>query len=190
MVVCHALTRAASAISAIAGGNDQRPSGRAPAHHPLITLEYSITARVPSSATAIMRLRLSAAMRCASRAPNHAARACAGAIDAHIAKSILLSCIGPSGRPMRRAQPVGSPPVKCRQQHARPGLRVSRPPSTRRRPRDDDDTHRCQLSRRAVRLRHPIPRPKGSTKVMLPSATISAVKGRPAMLSRWQIFSG
>jgi hypothetical protein len=63
--------------------------------HPLITLEYSITTPVARRAIAMMRLRLLGATRCASRAPYHAARACAGATDAHTARSILPSRIGP-----------------------------------------------------------------------------------------------
>src|ERR1051325_5776390 len=46
-------------------------------------LERSITRPVAANAQANTRLRLSAAMRCARRAPNQAATACAGAMQAH-----------------------------------------------------------------------------------------------------------
>ena len=69
-------------------------TGMVVAHHRPLTLERSMTAPVASKATAMMRLRLSAATRCARRAPNHAATACAGATDAQTARSILPSCVG------------------------------------------------------------------------------------------------
>lgn len=93
-VVCHALTRAANAISAIASANDRRAIRHGGAHYRAVTLECSMTMPVASKAIAMMRLRLSAATRCAKRAPYHTANACAGAIDAHTARSILPSRIG------------------------------------------------------------------------------------------------
>ena len=51
-------------------------------------LERNITTPVIASAQAKTRLRLSAAMRWARRAPNQAATACAGAMQAHLDRLI------------------------------------------------------------------------------------------------------
>src|SRR5437899_6004060 len=63
-------------------------------HHRPPMVECSMTMPVVSNAAAMMRLRSSAAMRCARRAPTQAAPACAGAIDAHTATSMQPRRVG------------------------------------------------------------------------------------------------